>query len=102
MDDRPHRIADYFVVVGLGGSSATKFEPFPPAEDVEGVTVDHRPSDSCDGVEPLTDISIIHSKLEQLPQGYKSVKWKVTMCVVFRLSPHTGYWRPLLGDLVLM
>ena len=30
MDDRPQRIADYFVVVGLGGSVATRFEPYIP------------------------------------------------------------------------
>ena len=74
MDDRPQRIADYFVVVGLGGSTATKFQPFPLAGDVEGVAVDHQPpggSIGCEGVEPLTDVSLIHSKLEQLPQGYK-------------------------------
>ena len=71
MDDRPQRIADYFVVVGLGGSSATRFEPFPPAGDLEvGVTVDPAPG-GCEGAEPLTDVSLIHSKLEQLPQGYK-------------------------------
>ena len=74
MDDRPQRIADYFVVVGLGGSSATRFEPFPPAGDLElGVAVDPAPGgqSGCEGAEPLTDVSLIHSKLEQLPQGYK-------------------------------
>ena len=74
MDDRPQRIADYFVVVGLGGSTATRFEPFPPAGDLEmGVTVDPAPGghSGCEGAEPLTDVSLIHSKLEQLPQGYK-------------------------------
>ena len=75
MDDRPQRIADYFVVVGLGGSSATKFEPL---GDLElGVTLDHQQqppgghSSGCERVEPLTDVCLIHSKLEQLPQGYK-------------------------------
>ena len=73
MDDRPQRIADYFVVVGLGGSSATRFEPL---GDLElGVAVDPAPGGhiGCDGVEPLTDVSLIHSKAEQLPQGYKLV-----------------------------
>ena len=27
MEDRPERIADYFVVVGLGESTAIRFEP---------------------------------------------------------------------------
>ena len=74
MDDRPQRIADYFVVVGLGGSTATRFEPFPPAGDLElEVTVDPAPGgqNRCEGAEPLTDVSLLHSKLEQLPQGYK-------------------------------
>ena len=78
MDDRPQRIADYFVVVGLGGSSATRFEPFPPPPTGElelGVAVDPAPGghSGCEGVEPLTDVSLIHSKVEQLPQGYKLV-----------------------------
>ena len=75
MDDRPQRIADYFVVVGLGGSSATIFEPFPPAGDLElGVTVDPAPGGAhggSEGAEPLTDVALVHSKLEQLPEGYK-------------------------------
>ena len=73
MDDRPQRIADYFVVVGLGGSSATKFEPLGDL-DLE-VAVDPAPGghSGCEGVEPLTDVSLIHSKVEQLPQGYKLV-----------------------------
>ena len=52
MDDRPQRIADYFVVVGLGGSSATRFEPFPLAGDLElGVAVDPAPGghSGCEG-----------------------------------------------------
>ena len=78
MDDRPQRIADYFVVVGLGGSNATRFEPFPPAGYLElGVAMDpvpvHVGHSGCEGTEPLTDISLIHSKVEQLPQGYKLV-----------------------------
>ena len=76
MDDRPQRIADYFVVVGLGGSSATRFEPFPPAGELElGVAVDLAPGghSGCEGVEPVTDVSLIHSKVERLPQGYKLV-----------------------------
>ena len=71
MDDRPQRIADYFVVVGLGGSSATKFEPLGDLE-LE-VAVDPAPGghSGCEEVEPLMDL--IHSKVEQLPQGYKLV-----------------------------
>ena len=75
MDDRPQRIADYFVVVGLGGSTATRFEPFPPAGDLElGVAVDPAPGGvhgGSEGADPLTDVSLVHSKLEQLPEGYK-------------------------------
>ena len=76
MDDRPQRIADYFVVVGLGGSSATRFEPILPVGDLKlGVTMDPAPGghNGCEGVEPLTDVSLIHSKVEQLPQAYKLV-----------------------------
>ena len=55
MDDRPQRIADYFVVVGLGGSSATRFEPFPPVGELElEVAVDPAPGGYR--VEPLTDV----------------------------------------------
>ena len=75
MDDRPQRIADYFVGVGLGRSSATKFEPL--GDLGLGVTMDHQQqcpgghSSGCERVEPLTNVSLIHGKLEQLPQGYK-------------------------------
>ena len=64
------------MVVGLGGSSATRFEPFPPVGDLElEVAVDLAPGghSGCEGAEPLTDVSLIHSKAEQLPQGYKLV-----------------------------
>ena len=69
MEDRPERIADYFVVVGLSESTATKFEPFSATDEQVG-----QPGDvvsSNEGAEPLTDIALIHSKLEQLPKGYR-------------------------------
>ena len=67
MEDRPERIADYFVVVGLGESGATRFEPFSATEE----DVDLPGEDSGEGAEPLTDIGLLHSKLEELPKGYK-------------------------------
>ena len=70
MEDRPERIADYFVVVGLGESTATRFEPFSDNGEEE---VDRQDGEQREGggAEPLTDIALIHSKLEQVPEGYR-------------------------------
>ena len=75
MDDRPQRIADYFVVVGLGGSctSATRFEPLGDLELEVAVDLAPGGHSGYEEVEPLTDVSLIHSKVDQLPQGYKLV-----------------------------
>ena len=59
MEDKPERLVDYFVAVGLG-SSADPFE----SNALEGV--DH--GNSCD---PVIDIAIIFRKSEALPKGYK-------------------------------
>ena len=68
MEERPERIADYFVVVGLGDSTAARFEPFSGT----GEEVDLAGGEGCgEGAEPVTDIALIHSKLEQVPEGYK-------------------------------
>lgn len=69
MEDRPERVADYFVVVGLGESAATRFEPFSAGDDQ--VDLPGGGVNSSEGAEPLTDIALIHSKLEQLPEGYR-------------------------------
>lgn len=64
MEGRPERIADYFVVVGVGNESISKFKQFSSEEEVtlpENVAV----------LEPITDIAVFYSKHEQLPKGYK-------------------------------
>lgn len=68
MEERPERVADYFVVVGLSQSTATRFKPFSAAEEEEGW--DQANEGRGQGVEPVTDIAIIHSKVEQLPEAY--------------------------------
>ena len=60
MEGRPERLADYFVVVGVG-KSATQFEQF-PSEDVDF------PTNSSD---PITDIAVVFSRHETLPKGYR-------------------------------
>ena len=69
MEGRPERIADYFVVVGVGNESVSKFEPF---SSEEGVAL---PADQQNAAvqEPVTDIAVYYSKHEQLPKGYKYV-----------------------------
>ncbi len=60
MEGRPERIADYFVVVGLG-RNVSRFEQF-PAEEV----------DVPQSVgEPVTDIAVVVGKNESCPKGYK-------------------------------
>lgn len=61
MEGRPERIADYFVVVGLGKNMAP-FERFPSDEvDVPQVSPD-----------PITDIVVVFKrKDEACPRGYK-------------------------------
>lgn len=67
--ERPERVADYFVVVGLGESSATTFEPF----SVSGGASEELELQTEERIDPapVTDISLVHSKLDQLPHGYK-------------------------------
>ena len=67
MEGRPERIADYFVVVGVGSDSVSKFEPFSSEEGVS-LPADQQNA-SCQ--EPVTDIAVFYSKHEQLPKGYK-------------------------------
>lgn len=62
MEGRPGRIADYFVVVGLG-KNVSRFEQFPTAEE----EVDMPQS----GAEPITDIAVVVGKSETCPRGYK-------------------------------
>ena len=64
MEGRPERIADYFVVVGVGEKNITKFKQF--EEEV------NLPEKSA-LLEPVTDVQIFYSKneKEQLPKGYK-------------------------------
>ena len=67
MEERPERIADYFVVVGLSESTATRFEPFSATD--ESVNLLGGRASNNEGAELLTDIALIHSKLKQLPEG---------------------------------
>ena len=69
MEERPERLADYFVMVGLGESTAIRFEPFSAVD--EPVDLLGGRASSNEVAEPLTDIALIHSKLEQLPEGYR-------------------------------
>ena len=64
MEGRPERIADYFVVVGVGKKKITKFKQF--EEEV------NFPEKSA-LLEPVTDIAILYSKheQEQLPKDYR-------------------------------
>ena len=64
MEGRPERIADYFVVVGVGDASVSRFEQFSKDEEV---VLPDRPTVQ----EPITDIAVFYSKHEQLPKGYK-------------------------------
>ena len=64
MEGRPERIADYFVVVGVGDEGISKFEQF---SNDEGITLPDKPSVQ----DPITDIAVYYSKHEQLPKGYK-------------------------------
>lgn len=64
MEGRPERIADYFVVVGVGNESIAKFEQFPSEDEVIL-------PDNSEVLEPITDITVYYSKHEQLPKGYK-------------------------------
>ena len=60
MEGRPERLADYFLVVGLG-KNLTKFEPFP----TEGVDAPKHT------VNPITDIAVLFKKYESCPKGYQ-------------------------------
>lgn len=60
MEGRPERLADYFVVVGVG-QSVTRFEAF-PSEDVDF------PKTNSD---PITDIAVVFSRHETSPKGYR-------------------------------
>jgi len=63
MEGRPERLADYFVVVGIGEKNVTKFKQF---EDEVNL-----PEKSA-LLEPVTDIAIFYSKHEQDKiKGYK-------------------------------
>lgn len=62
MEGRPERIADYFVVVGVGEKKITKFKQF--EEEVNF-------PEKSDLLEPVTDIAVLYSKQEQLPKGYR-------------------------------
>ena len=64
MEGRPERIADYFVVVGVGNESVSKFKQF--SNDEEVVLPDNSAV-----LEPVTDIAILYSKHEQLPKGFR-------------------------------
>lgn len=70
MEGRPERIADYFVVVGVGNDNISKFKQFSNEEEAEAVTDSETPRSS----EPITDIAVFYSKHEQLPKGYKYVR----------------------------
>ena len=66
MEGRPERIADYFVVVGVGNESISKFKQFSSEEEVA------LPADKS-VPEAITDIAVFYSKYEQLPKGYRYV-----------------------------
>ncbi len=65
MEGRPERIADYFVVVGVGNENISKFEQFSSEEEV--ALSESKP----EILEPISDIAVLYSKHEQLPKGYR-------------------------------
>lgn len=67
MEDRPGRIVDYAVVVGLGENiSPFKVEPFGEAgEDSLHLTTPHA------NFQPITDIVIIAKKYETCLKGFR-------------------------------
>ena len=65
MDGRskPHRVADYFVVAGLGPNKKL-------ATDTDGFG----DIDQTDVIEPITDVTVIFRSLgDQVPSGYKCI-----------------------------
>ena len=75
MEGRPGRLADYFVVVGVGDESISKFEQY---SNEDGVTL----PDKSSVLEPVTDIAVYYSKHEQLPKGYRLVHQLKVICKV--------------------
>jgi hypothetical protein len=63
MEDRPERLADYFLVVGLG-RNVSRFELFPSDE----VDIQTTPQD------PITDIAVVFRKYEASPKGYHCIE----------------------------
>ena len=64
MEGRPERIADYFVVVGLG-KNVSRFEQFPAAlEDVDAPQTTG---------EPVTDIEVVFKRHERCTKNFKCV-----------------------------
>lgn len=63
MDERPERIADYFLVVGLGG------RPTPLRHVEDGVEESFTIPVAVE--EPVTDVVLVSKKHESCPKGYQ-------------------------------
>ena len=61
MDDKPERVADYFLVVGLGSRPT----PMRHVVEDEPVTV------STVAEDPVTDVVLVSKKHETCPKGYQ-------------------------------
>ncbi|CAI8047300.1 C-myc promoter-binding protein [Geodia barretti] len=64
MEGGPERLADYFLVVGLG-QNVSRFEPLPSTEDVDLQTA---------AADPITDIAVVFKKYETSPKGYHCIE----------------------------
>jgi hypothetical protein len=64
MEGRPERLADYFLVVGLG-QNVSRFQPLPSTEDVDLQTA---------AADPITDIAVVFKKYETSPKGYHCIE----------------------------
>lgn len=85
MEGRPERIADYFVVVGVGDDSISKFEQFSSDEEV---TLPDRTSVP----EPITDIAVFYSKHDKLPKGYRYLSPSLFISILIHPdNPYSAY-----------
>ena len=66
MEGRPERIADYFVVVGLGNNMS----PF-RVELVDEIGEGSLKLATPTNVQPITDMALVAKKYESVPKGFK-------------------------------
>lgn len=67
MEERPGRIVDYIVVVGLGENvTPFKVEAFGEGTGEESLHLTTTPQN----ISPITDIAVIAKKYESCPKGY--------------------------------